>query len=442
MQNPTRRRTLGALALVTSAALALSACGSSGGDEPAAPEKNGGSSDGGGSEVQDVTLTFAWWGTDPRHAVTNEALDAFEDKYPHITVERDFGGFDGYRDRVVSRFAASNPPDVFQLYGDVQGEFESRGQLLDLEQYPDQLDLSAWSEAQLAPGRSDKGLGTLDFGLSAAGMVLNTSLFNQYGIELPPEDWTWEDFASTADAITAASGGEVHGTMDGAFGYQILEIWAKQQGQEYFDSDGLGFSPDVLEGYWAYWAAMRESGGATPADVTAEVSAPMDLLNEGRIAMGFIFANQYAGTSEAMPGDSALYRMPGDAKSPGSYLRSSMTIGAAATSEHPEEAALLVDFLLNDAEAAAILGVDRGAPPNPEMSGPATAGLSELDKVAVALIDSVRENGAPRPPMPPAGAEQVNLDFVELGQAVAFGQMSLSDAVEEFINRGTQVFGG
>ena len=43
-------------------------------------------------------------------------------------------------------------------------------------------------------------------------LLYNTAIFDEYGIDYPTNDWTWEDMYEAAAAITEASGGEVYGT--------------------------------------------------------------------------------------------------------------------------------------------------------------------------------------------------------------------------------------
>lgn len=408
-------------------ALVLSGCAAGGGaEEPAG----------------DVELRFAWWGSDTRHEITNKVLDLFEEQNPGITVARDFGGFDGYRDKLLTQFAGGNPPDVFQLYDEVLREFVDRGQLLDLQTViPDPLSLDGWPDNFVESGTVDGTLGALQFGLTTQAIVWNEDLMKQYGVEVPGEGWTWDDYAKTAAAVTAASGGSVFGTTDLSGGYQAFEVWAKQKGEDYLDGDGLAFTAKTLESYWDYWTEMRASGAATPADVTAETPTPYDIFIAGKSASAFIMANQFGGVTSSVATPVGMTRMPGEAKTPGQYLRTSMSIAAAANSKHPEEAAKLINFLLNNKEALAILGTERGVPANANVIEAATASLDATGKASVEMIESVRANGAtPVVPAPP-GAGNVNLLFAEIAQQVAFGQVTVKDGVADFMKRAPEELG-
>ena len=45
------------------------------------------------ADYEECTLKFAWWGGDSRHEVTQQAVNAFMEKYPGINVEVNFGAW-------------------------------------------------------------------------------------------------------------------------------------------------------------------------------------------------------------------------------------------------------------------------------------------------------------------------------------------------------------
>lgn len=424
-----RNRRLG---IVTAAALALgvaiTGCSPSTGGEEAAPSDEA------------VEIRFAWWGTDARHELTNEALDLFEEKNPNITVIRDFGGFEGYRDKLLTQFAGGNPPDVFQLYEEVLREFAERDQLADIASI-ESVDLGSWSSDLTDVSTINGGLTALQFGLTTQAFVFDTAKFEELGVPLPAEDWTWDDLASTADAVTAASGGSVYGVPDLSGSYQVFEVWAKQAGEDYLGAEGIAFDEKTLASFWQYWADMRASGGATPGDLTAEFPTAFDSMVAGNAASTFIMANQFAAVQGSVTSPLSISRMPGEADEPGQYLRTSMNIAVAKTSPNLEAAGLLVNFLVNDPEAIAILGLDRGVPANPDVADIAAESADETVAASLEIINSVRESGS-TPPVPPGpGAGNVNLLFNEIAQTVMFNQASVDDAVKTFFERAAAELG-
>ncbi len=53
-------------------------------------------------EKEPVTIRFSWWGGDSRNQATVEVIEQFEKEYPWITVEAEYGGNDGYHDKLAT----------------------------------------------------------------------------------------------------------------------------------------------------------------------------------------------------------------------------------------------------------------------------------------------------------------------------------------------------
>ena len=62
-----------------------------------------------------ITLRFNWWGGDSRHEKTLKAIEAFEAKYPNITVEAEYEAFSGHEEKVALALNAGSAADVIQL---------------------------------------------------------------------------------------------------------------------------------------------------------------------------------------------------------------------------------------------------------------------------------------------------------------------------------------
>ena len=63
---------------------------------------------------EQITLRVSWWGSQDRHNRTLAAIELFEERYPHVTVEAEFVGWNDYWERIATQAAGRNLPDVFQ----------------------------------------------------------------------------------------------------------------------------------------------------------------------------------------------------------------------------------------------------------------------------------------------------------------------------------------
>ena len=81
-----KKRALAAVAIATGAVIALAGCagGSTGGTPDATPTFD---------PDEKVSLDLAFWGNDVRAELYNEAIAAFNEEYPNITVNTSFLGF-------------------------------------------------------------------------------------------------------------------------------------------------------------------------------------------------------------------------------------------------------------------------------------------------------------------------------------------------------------
>ena len=139
------------LAVVLSAAMTagLTACGTKAGESDPQTEsvtkEQAQSSEGSKSGDGNVTIKISWWGGDSRHEATLRAIEAFENKYPNIKVEAQYGAWGGWLDQLSVQMAGGTEPDVVQINWNWIYEFSKDGNgFADLNQYSDTIDLTQY----------------------------------------------------------------------------------------------------------------------------------------------------------------------------------------------------------------------------------------------------------------------------------------------------------
>jgi multiple sugar transport system substrate-binding protein len=329
-------RALTALALATTL-LAASACG---GDSGGAAS----SSDGG-----KVTLRFTWWGSDTRTKLTQQVIDAYQKDHPNVTIKGEFGEWSGYWDKLATTVAANDAPDIIQMDEKYLREYADRGALLDLKK-AEGLDTGKFEPDTLGAGEFDGGLYGLNAGINSFAVVVNPAAFKTAGVPIPDDKtWTWDDFADFNEQITAATGGATYGTGFYVPWTPTISIWARQHGEQLYNEDGsLGISEKTLADYWKMTTDLRDAGGFAPAGSLEDSgsSTAESPLGKDFIASQIIPANTFADYNSAMDGDLALLRVPGEGQwgEKGYQVTPTLQWGMAAKSDHPEEAAALIDL--------------------------------------------------------------------------------------------------
>lgn len=430
--NRTRMRVAAAAAL----ALALVASGCS---------DDGGESDDGGT----VELSFMWWGGDSRHEYTQELIDMFEAEHANISIEPIFTDFDPYWDQLATATAGGNMPDVVTMEERFIQQYVVDGQLLDLTTVTDTLDISNIDPLALAAGEIDGGLYTIASGVNAFSMVADPQIVEQAGLEFPDDTaWTWEDYLDLTVAISQAGGGDYYGAQAFGSNEALFNVYARQRGEQLYNPDGsLGFTAATLAEFWDLSLRQTAEGGTPPADMTQEIGATgpdQSLLATNQGAFGTWWTNQLGGLAGAAGRDLTLLRQPGESagQRPGMYFKPAMSWSISANTDHPEEAAMFVDFLLNSTEAAEVMLNDRGLPANLEVRTHITSILEGADAQVAEFMTEIQPELVDPPPAPPTGAGEVVDIMQRIYEQVLFEQISTTEAAEQFVSEVEAATGG
>ena len=185
-----------AAVLMASAALVV-ACGGGGGGGSSTPSTSNASSGGTGKPV---TITL-WNGfTNRELGVVQQAVDAFHQAHPNITVKV-VGGIND--DKIIAAIRGGNSPDVAQSFtADNTGAFCSSGGWIDLKPYmqKDNIQASQFPKAvQYYTSYQGKQC-ALPMLADTYGLYYNKALFKKAGITAPPK--TMSELAEDAKKLT------------------------------------------------------------------------------------------------------------------------------------------------------------------------------------------------------------------------------------------------
>lgn len=407
-----RRAATALIAVAASAGLLLSSC--------AAPESS-----------DDVTLRLVWWGSDDRATVTRDAVAAFEDAYPHITVQTESLPFEGYFDRLSTQVAANDAPDVQQLTGDFVVEYGTRGALLNLAD----VDTTLLDQATTSVVNFDGEQLGVPTGIATFAIVANPEIFADAGVPMPDdESWTWDEYAEIAQQISANTADGVFGTQSLGSDSNQISMWVRQHGGDLFTADGeLGTDEETIGEFYAFAKSLVTSGAAPSADeaieqITLGLEQTGTALN--RYAMGFWASNQLPSLEQISQSGLELLRYPTTSGKAGDQRMSfvaSQYWSAASRTQHPEEAQLLIDFLANSVDAGKLLLVGRGSPANSEVRDALVPLLNADDAKVLDFITAI-SGEVVAAPLAPAGGASFQENMRRYTAEVLFDRMSPSDA--------------
>jgi len=426
-RGPRTRATL--VALTAAGALALTACS---GDSGALPDSEG---DG---ESGNVEIRFAWWGSDTRHQTTQQIIDLFEDKNPGITVVPDFTDWDGYWDKLATAVAGGDTPDVITHEERFISDYATRGVIADMATLD--IDTSEIPEDVLATGTIDGKLYGIATGVNAYSVIADPQVFADAGVDMPDDTtWTWDDYVEVAGAVAKGAGDGMWGTQDYGFNEAGLAVMARQKGETLYNEDGsLGVSPETVAEFFQVSLDLQANGGEPDASRTVEIqdAGPEgSLIGTNSGAMGVWWSNQFGALSGASGRDLEILRLPGESagERTGMYFKPAMYYSVSAKTEHPEESAKFVDFLLNDPEVAALQLTDRGLPSNLSVRESILGDLPPTDQKVADFMADLEDEIVDNPPVPPNGSGEVQDIMIRLNTEVLFGDKTPQEAAEAFL---------
>ncbi|MEH3090041.1 MAG: ABC transporter substrate-binding protein [Microbacterium arborescens] len=422
-----RKRALATVAIATGAALVLAGC--AGGDTPAA--------DATFDPDEKVTLNLAFWGNDVRAQLYNEAIDAFNEEYPNITVNATFLTFPEFWEKRQTEAAGGGLPDVMQFDYSYLRQYSENNLLLDLGPY-----LGGVIETDTLP-ENILGIGVVNdttYGIATStnawGMFTNPVLLQQAGVE-DFAGGSWDDYSDWVSSVTDASGGAFWGGTDYTGRIQNFELQLRSEGSQLFDESGEpGFDEARLTQFWEDGQKLRDSG-AVIGQQRLEEALPLSGFDAALTASEMTWDNFGGGyLGNLGEGYTELGLVAPPVTEPGAkdlYLKPSMLHTISAKTEHPAAAATLVNFLVNSPKSGEIFGTNRGLPAS--QTALDAADLDPLSQQVKDYEESIADRLGDAPPVPIVGYGTIEEEFRKLGTELAFGTITVDDAVKRFFSQ-------
>ena len=319
------------------------------------------------SDKEPVTLRFSWWGGETRHNATMAAVDAFEEEYPWITVECEYSSWDGWVDKVATQLAGGTAPDLMQINWDWLYQFSSDGsKILDLNQYKDIISLDNWSENNLNAMTVAGKLQGVPVSITGKLPMYNKTTFDKAGIPVPT---SIEELRAAGKTFQEKLGDDYYPLAEEGYERMLWMVMYLQEkyGKEWIKdlqvnytveevTDGMNFINSLEEDHvWPEIATIVGDGAesflsnkkwmdghyAGITEYDSNVQEIADSLDEGQeLVLG-----EY-------PTDMGEY--------PAGMSKVSMGFAITETSEHKEEAALLLEFLTSNETGVKLMGTERG----------------------------------------------------------------------------------
>lgn len=267
-----KRRSFLAVAGLSGAAVTLSAC--SGNTSP-----QGGTDGGELSKDTKAELTFFYW--DKVQTKTVEAnIAAFNKDYPNIKVSTSIAAYKDYWPKLRTQAEGDQLPDVFWMNGPNIQLYASNGMLAPIDDIKD----VPWNDYPKAL----VDLYTVDgkhYGIpkdyDTIACFVNKKLFEQAGVPLPTDGWTWDEHHEAAKKIAATGAYGVVTTVGQADGQGSYYNTMFQAGGYVIKDNKSGFAdPKSVKGL-QMWADLIKDGSMPSLQVMTDTT-PAKLFAAGK----------------------------------------------------------------------------------------------------------------------------------------------------------------
>ena len=425
----------------------LAACGgsaSSTADSTAAESTSTAASTEATAESTDepVTIRITWWGGQTRHDLTQQVLDLYTSEHPNVTFEAVPSGWDGYFEKLATDTATGGMPDIVQMDYMYISTYAQNGSLADLSEYINNgtIDASGIDEALMnASNIGGKTVG-IPLSTSLVAFTYNPSVLEEAGVDVPTDDWTWDDFATAAKTVKEKTGKYGMSTSP-VIDTNMFNYWVRGYGEKLFadDNKSLGYDDDkITEDFFTYWLDLIDAGAVPNPDEYEQIAtlgndANPVITNDAAFHQSW---NNFT-TIGANAGNDTLKLVAPPTNTTNTkalWYKPGMFFSVAETSSVKKEAAEFINWFLNSDEANDIMMGERGTPASATArehlinSGKLSAQQTDMFN----FVDTAAAYCGDTPAADPAGISEINTIFKNIGYAVFYGQTTPADAAAQF----------
>lgn len=168
------------------------------------------------------------------YQILEDAIAVFEEMHPGVQVEYVSGILkEDYSEWLSEQLLSEQAPDLFYILSEDFNDFAEIGALKNLEpliQKDKEFQKERFYSSAYESGKYNGSQYSLPYECAPKLMFVNQTILDKEGLEIPGEDWTWEEFYEICKKTTRDTDG--NGTIDqfGTVGY----TW-----KEAFESNGI-----------------------------------------------------------------------------------------------------------------------------------------------------------------------------------------------------------
>ncbi|MFZ3389698.1 MULTISPECIES: ABC transporter substrate-binding protein [Buttiauxella] len=400
--------------------------------------------------ADDVELRMSWWGGNGRHQVTLKAVEEFQKEHPNIKVKSEYTGWDGHLSRLTTQIAGGTEPDVMQTNWNWLPIFSKTGTgFYDLNTVKGELDLTQFDPKELQTTTVDGKLNGIPISVTARVFYFNDETWKKAGVEYPK---TWDELMAAGKTFESKLGKqyfpvvlEHQDTLSLLRSYMVQKYnipeidTAKKQ---------FGYSKEQWVEFFGMYKKLIDSHVMPDTKYYASFGKSnmyeMKPWIEGEWAGTYMWNSTINKYSDNLKPPAKLelgsYPMLPGATDAGMFFKPAQMFSISKTTKHPKEAAMLINFLLNEKAGVEALGLERGVPLSKAAVTQLTAdGVIKDNDPAVAGLKLAQSLPNKLSTSPYFDDPQIVSLFGTSLQYIDYGQKTVEETAAEFERQGNRI---
>jgi multiple sugar transport system substrate-binding protein len=203
----------------------------------------------------------------------NIMLASFAAAHPNVTIKKECSGSGDYAQGIYTAAAAGNLPDVFFSADLFTVPFVAANALLDMRPLAEAEKNNIFEDVYpniLALGQvpGDNGVYMIPASLDTVEVYYNIDMFTKAGVDLPKDDWTWDQWADACVKILAKNPGVYCNNQSSWWAHFVP--WVRGYGGDVLSKDGKKSTlstPESVAGLQAFGEQWTKYKIATPPGV-------------------------------------------------------------------------------------------------------------------------------------------------------------------------------
>lgn len=402
------------------------------------------------SAYAETELRMSWWGGNSRHQATLKAIEKFEEKYPDINVKAEYTGWGGHLSRLTTQVAGNTEPDVMQTNWNWLPIFSRDGNgFYDMNQQKSELQVTSFPQSAIDMTTIKGKINGMPVSMTSRVFYYNKNIWEKANVSYPTN---WDELMQAGISFKKILGD----------GYYPLVVEARDvfamnrsymlqtMGKDIINHDTnlLNYDQKELQAFFQLYVDQVNShvfpstkefasyGKGNLYEMRPWIDGRFSGLYMWDTAVGKYSAN----LDPSMSLELGPYPMSANATDSGLLARPSMMFSIGRNTKHPEEAAKLISFLLNDADGVKALGLVRGIPLSE--SGLETLHKSgDIDPESLSYLGYLQAQSLPKDIKPTTYTDNAQLMglFSESMQKLDYGSSDVESVAKDFLRSGNRM---